>query len=101
MSSVDFSAKSLTVGSLNGVPFDDIITLHTNQSFDYMRVDGVVHVGEPLKVKRVFTYGINDKSLFDLALERENSVMVRNNLNYFFEFTRIYLKFLPRHTRTM
>lgn len=77
MNGGDFHAKHLMVGSVNGIPFDNFLTLRTEQTIDFWKIEGGVRVIEPLKVNRFFTNGANEKHLIDLRVERDNSVMVR------------------------
>lgn len=78
MYSGDFNAKYLTVGSLNGIPFDHILTLKTDQVIEYLKIEGAIKVNEPLNVMRFYTNGVNEKNLIDLMIQRENSVLVHD-----------------------
>lgn len=80
MNANDFKVRNLTVDSLNGILFNDIITMRTNQSFDYLNVAGIVNVEKPIRVKRFYTHHGESKVQVDLQSERENSVMVRKIL---------------------
>lgn len=78
MNAADFRARHLTVGALNGIPFNDILTLKTDQSIDILKIEGKVFIKEPLKVNRFHTNGVNKKNpIIDLRMERSNTVMVK------------------------
>lgn len=66
-----FKPSYLTTNYLNGIPFANFFTLHTNQSFDcVVSVAGSVEIKESLLVK-------NHVNRLNLDFERENTVMVR------------------------
>ncbi len=77
MNAKDFSAKYLTTEALNGIPFNEIITLGTNQTIKFLKVEGVVSVKEPLRVRNFYTNSLKERNLINLEAERENTVMVR------------------------
>lgn len=75
MNSHDFYAKYLTANKLNQIPFGDIITLKTNQTFERLKVNGTLYVTEPLKIDALFVPGYQEPIFIDLKGERQNSVM--------------------------
>ncbi|CAG9800989.1 unnamed protein product [Chironomus riparius] len=63
-------ASNLKVKAINGVPFNNFFTLHTNQTFDYnIVVEGAVNVTNPMIVNGL----VNQ---INLRTERDNTVML-------------------------
>lgn len=63
-------ASNIKVGTINGIPFNNLFTLHTNQSFDYnIVVEGAVNVKNPMIVN-------GPVNQINLRNERDNTVMV-------------------------
>lgn len=65
-------AQNFTADSINGLSFDDLFTLHTNQTFNNLvGCLGSVKVKHPLVVRGAV-------NRLNLDQERENTVMVSN-----------------------
>jgi hypothetical protein len=74
-----FHPQNFTADSINNLSFEDLFTLHTNQTFNNLvSVLGSIKVKNPLVVRGA----VNRLSL---EQERENTVMVRTKFVKIFE----------------